>query len=301
MSDQLKKYIQQSKHSFDVEEPNPNLFNKILNQVEINQTNKFALKTRFKNNKQWFLIAASFVLLISATIILKQVSNNSPAKNSEIVEQSNIKSNSNDLNKSLIAVDKAPQLVDVFNNAKEIPVKNTKANSTTIRVKDEAPVTVNFKNQENVVHLKEIVQEIAMNELAQENSKATQLEKQSINLLENNPATFKGETLEVQNKYQSTQIANDPILAEAPMNSDVENVETLNPENNVKSKPQDQTLKGSIKRGFFGFISKKAKQWSGDALSIENIEKNDRPVLAIHFKNEKLEFSKSINLRNSSN
>lgn len=59
MSDPLKKYIQQAKHQFDVEQPDPDLFGKILAQLDQEEMKPLPVKRNFNYSFQWLAVAAS--------------------------------------------------------------------------------------------------------------------------------------------------------------------------------------------------------------------------------------------------
>lgn len=313
MSDPLKKYIQQAKHQFDVEQPDPDLFGKILAQLDQEEMKPLPVKRNFNYSFQWLAVAASFVFLIVCGILLfntqsttnpelaqKQTSNGSQSDNSLPVTIANtdqqLTTNSKDgsnykntsdsqskgllLNESkassrvLIASTKNERSNVVNHGEKNQPTTGSNAIGNPIGVETGvSDVASNVENSQN--HLKEFSEQQSVNK---EEIAANERSSSSEKLL-NTPNT--------QSLTEKGNVKEGNVIPQALVDTQKGAVEK-------ESDSENQDLKGFIKKGFFNFLSKKAKKWSGDALSIENQGKKDETILALHFKNEKFEFSKAI-------
>lgn len=313
MSDPLKKYIQQAKHQFDVEQPDPDLFGKILAQLEQEEMKPLPVKRNFSYSFQWLAVAASLVFLIVCGILLfntqsttnpelaqNQTSNRSqsderlPATIANTDQQlatnskdtSNFKNTSDSQSKGLLLNES-----EASSKALIASTKNERSNLVNLGEKNQpttelntisdplkmatgvSDVASNVENSQN--HVNEISgQQIVNKEEIAANERSNSSEKLMI-------------TPNTQSLTDKGNVKEGYVIPQALVDTQKGAIEN-------ESDSENQDLKGFIKKGFFNFLSKKAKKWSGDALSIENQGKKDETILALHFKNEKFEFSKAI-------
>ena len=311
MSDPLKKYIQQAKHRFDVAEPDPELFDKILSKLELEDIKSQPVKMNFNFRFQWMAVAASLVLLIVCGVFLFNRSNTdvdlltASQKPNQNHSKLNVAETMQNNHQALIQSNR--DLLSQETNLKTDLKKHTASRSTAFSkdilqnglVTQQASIgstvseTAEKLNSKNPVEWNAAAGDVVINkEPAQpnespmgDNKKEIQEHialKESLNTIEK--AIQPTSTLPVTEQIVTKQVhADQAIVAEAQKEACCEEAVSAN-----------QDLKGLIKKGFFNFLSKKAKKWSGDALSIENQGKKDETILALHFKNEKFEFSKAI-------
>lgn len=313
MSDPLKKYIQQAKHQFDVEQPDPDLFGKILAQLEQEEMKPLPVKRNFSYSFQWLAVAASLVFLIVCGVLLF---NTQSTKNPELAQKqaSNRTQSDDNLPATITNTDQQAAM-----NSKDAPTHNNTMGSQSkellLNESEAGTVALNgsTKNELNhVVNLGEKNQPTTeLNIISDPLKMATEVSDVASNVenSQNHANEISGqqivnkEEIAANEKSSSSEklmiTPNTQALTEKG-NSKESNVITqglVDAQKNViekESVSEDQNLKGFIKKGFFNFLSKKAKKWSGDALNIENQGKKDETILALHFKNEKFEFSKAI-------
>lgn len=313
MSDPLKKYIQQAKHQFDVEQPDPDLFGKILAQLEQEEMKPLPVKRNFSYSFQWLAVAASLVLLIVCGILLfntqsttnPELAQNHTSNRSQSNERlpatiantdqqlatnskdaSNYKNTSDSQSKGLLLNES-----EASSKALIASTKNERSNLVNLGEKNQpttelntisdplkmatgvSDVASNVENSQN--HVNEISgQQIVHKEEIAANERSNSSEKLMI-------------TPNTQSLTDKGNVKEGNVIPQALVDTQKGAIEN-------ESDSENQDLKGFIKKGFFNFLSKKAKKWSGDALSIENQGKKDETILALHFKNEKFEFSKAI-------
>jgi len=313
MSDPLKKYIQQAKHQFDVEQPDPDLFGKILAQLEQEEMKPLPVKRNFSYSFQWLAVAASLVFLIVCGMLLF---NNQSTTNAELAQNQTSNRSQSDVSLPATIANTDQQ---VAMNSKDAPTHNntTDSQSKGLLLNESEASTkaliVSTRNEQNhVVNFGEknqpttesnaigdlIGKETEVSDVASkmENSQnhANEISGQHIVNKEEIAANEKSSSSEKLMITPNTQALTEKGNAKE---SNVITQGLVDAQKNAiekESVSEDQNLKGFIKKGFFNFLSKKAKKWSGDALSIENQGKKDETILALHFKNEKFEFSKAI-------
>jgi len=313
MSDPLKKYIQQAKHQFDVEQPDPDLFGKILAQLEQEEMKPLPVKRNFSYSFQWLAVAASLVFLIVCGMLLF---NNQSTTNAELAQNQTSNRSQSDVSLPATIANTDQQ---VAMNSKDAPTHNntTDSQSKGLLLNESEASTkaliVSTRNEQNhVVNFGEknqpttesnaigdlIGKETEVSDVASkmENSQnhANEISGQHIVNKEEIAANEKSSSSEKLMITPNTQALTEK--GNAKESNEIPQVLVDAQKNAIEkeSVSEDQNLKGFIKKGFFNFLSKKAKKWSGDALSIENQGKKDETILALHFKNEKFEFSKAI-------
>lgn len=313
MSDPLKKYIQQAKHQFDVEQPDPDLFGKILAQLEQEEMKPLPVKRNFSYSFQWLAVAASLVFLIVCGVLLF---NTQSTTNPELAQKQTSSQSQSDEHLPATITNTDQQ---VAMNSKDAPTHNNTMGSQSkellLNESEAGTVALNVSTKNELNHVVN---------LGEKNQPTTEL-----NII-SDPLKMATEVSDVANNVENSQnhaneisgqqIVNKEEIAANEKSSSSEklmitpNTQALTEKGNSKesnvitqglvdaqknviekeSVSENQNLKGFIKKGFFNFLSKKAKKWSGDALSIENQGKKDETILALHFKNEKFEFSKAI-------
>lgn len=294
MSDHLKKFIQQSRSKFEIEKPRADLFDKIL--IQVNKPHKKEFNLDFK----WAAIAATIALLIISSLIFYNGDINKN-KNDLTTTVKPIPQNHNNNNPSSlekVTIKQLPEIKNdhlVLNNSLSGKEINNNFSKHFVNVKS-SPNQVQFSesfNEKTPIQNPEPKTEIIKPAWPAENS----MDPLSIaeNGIENEISPERvivstmpegGKMDQIPNGFQkqkshqnATEIENNTIVSEQTEES--------------------QSLKSAIKKGFFNLLSRKAKKWSGNTLSIENVEINEHPVLAVHFKNEKFEISKQIKLGNT--
>lgn len=316
MSDPLKKYIQQAKHRLDVEHPDPDLFGKIMSRIEIADSKPLPVKRNFSFSFQWMAVAASLIFLIVCSLFLitnqgylqsnhqiaqeqnKQLSQDpvnlkQPTNNTATQEQFNQSEQTNSIQETAFAANtKSHTLNNLQKILKSEAQYNNASNSHLIGIQKE-PATIATENPKQESKLKTEITDGANTEIASQNA----IQKSGENSLVNQTEIAQLDPINNQEKSNPVETAQATSQELVKQQNDADQVglaAVQQEECSSEGVSANQNLKGLIKKGIFGFVSKKAKKWSGDALSIENKGKKDETILAVHYKNEKFEFSKAI-------
>ncbi len=295
MSDPLKKYIQQAKHQLDAKQPDPDLFDKIMSQLNEDASKKEGIKIKIGRYAGWMAIAASFLLLIvSAVFLMNQ-------KDTHILLSQNTQPISTPSNNDVKASHTTADLNQTAEGQATIPtqnldIKQAVQNKSFLK---QHVATKNLASSKSDLNGTKTAESDLSKQVINDQIVATSLPTEAVAI--ENKALLPSNTLSQMDAIVATDpVATSPIQVQStPAEitkslSQTESNEIQNSDPSGVGRINDQSIKGVIKKGFFNFLSKKAKQWSGDALQIEEQEKNNQTVLALQFKSEKFEFSKSI-------
>lgn len=309
MEDKLKKFIQRSKTEFNREEPRPDLFDKIMENMDTEQTPLVAGKKLISTRMNWLAVAASLALLISCCWFLfytnkpiyiqntQVASGSTRTKNNQAIITNEISSTSTAGKEQDIQIEKGTN-----NKSDQTPVAQLKSknNRTAIPSNERLPAIL----QSNSLTAHEPIQSIItdepkVNEQIAETSNADQKISLQSNVTSNDPAPSM-----TQNPTMANQVSKMPEGAKIIASLPVANSSKSEPLQKSKKSAdlaeedteQDNSLQSTIKKGIFGFLSKNAKKLTGNTLSIKNSDNGDYTVLALHYKNDKIEISKDINL-----
>lgn len=304
MSDNLKKFIQESKSKFDLESPRPDLFDKIMKDIDCkpkaNQVNPFS-NTRFK----WLAVAAALALLIVSTFYFYPTNDLVKSPTQQLTE---VRIQENNIEEKISSPNPAI-LNNPFQNPEHSTIKNEfpKQSKLVIRKqekqinKTENAEERNPQKEHDIANIK--VDTIYNYELPTRNSEPivvsqnpepvseTIIPSYGIQKTISHPeaSTASVSTADTLLEKQKTSLQEQSKIA----NSEISNTESIE----EQESDQNSSITKTIKKGFFKFLSKKAKKWSGNTLTIRNVETEDQSILALRYKNERVEFSKSFNLR----
>lgn len=304
MSDNLKKFIQESKSKFDLESPRPDLFDKIMKDIDCkpkaNQVNPFS-NTRFK----WLAVAATLALLIVSTFYFYPTNDlvKSPTQ-----QLTTIRIQENNIEEKISSPDPAI-LNNPFQNTEHSTIKNEIPKQTKLAIQQqEKPINLTENAEEKNPQKEHVIANITVdtiynNELPTRNSEPIAV-SQNPEPVSENIIPSQGIQKVISHPETSTaSISTSDTLLEKPttslqeqskiVNSEISNTESIE----EQESDQNSSITKTIKKGFFKFLSKKAKKWSGNTLTIRNVETEDQSILALRYKNERVEFSKSFNLR----
>lgn len=310
MSDKLKKFIQQSKSRFDLADPAPDLFEKILEKMD--QQNSFRTKKPLKfSSRQWLSIAASAVLLISCAIYflsdggkISSVATtiNTVPSETNMTKPIHPETTETGVSENFPAIN-TPEIPETGNRNFKKDIAATKHNprlsfpdlSDQITKKVSDPVTV-ITNSE--IGGSGSFPSTPSREIANVSEKSNELHSIPTQ-------SQKQEEVAIQSDSKSKEIitAVQPVISKNPENSEVNVDSTITSKEmyvadaiNETTPETEPSIQNTLRKGFLKFLSKKAKKWTGNALSIREIDKGDQLVLAISYKDDKIEVSKNFKL-----
>lgn len=268
MSDQLKKYLQQSKDQLNQAEPPADLFDQIY--AEYNQTAKpISLKLVLRKVSMW--AAAAVFLIICGTLLwmqptksnLETASVQTAQQHSEapvIANNTHEEYSSSSLNHSQSVL---PTLKNNNLAKHKLPAPDKKINT------NEYP-----KNQDNLVTTIPADVVVANTEESSNISLPKQEDVADVTML---PVENRSVELEPANEIKS------------PISSSSNQALTQYSTN-------EQQLDHKIRKGLFGLLSKKTQQWSNKKIQIQEKEINDNSYLALQIKSGDFEFNKSLRI-----
>jgi hypothetical protein len=319
MTDKLKKFIQQYRSGFDIEEPRADLFNKIMGSVESDKIENKKVR-KFKPPYAWMAAAASILLVVCAMIFYepeKQTqeavsSNNEPAsgKNQNNTATSNTASQETNehlqtkkLNSTAIITTKPSieKTIHVENGKRSyselVELERGKRKTESGKSGSRNVIESEIKSSENNVATHECIVIQNPSEHANQQNATPPVNPQILN--QQTVAENITTTSQQINTDNTPALTNNEIIAQPKEEKKtIDDVITNDEDESIADEDADKnnSLGSVIKKGFFSFLSKKAKKWSGNTLTIENIESEKESVLAVHFKNERVEFSRDIKL-----
>ena len=342
MSDKLKNFIRRSKPKFDLEEPRPDLFYKIMENVI--QEDKIIQKPnrQFNTGFNWLAIAASLILLIVCSLFFYLTENKFKNTTSQIavnpIEQNQTTiATINSFIKEQKPQNKNDQIFNLKN--KKATIQKSKKQSNNPRIKQFNNLTIQPSNNLSIkqfnpnstvgASIKQSNNEIAdvapKDTIVSTTQNIQQFNDPTINHLNNNfadmmPATTpKIKQFNLKSTVGATIIQSNNLEIIHPLISSVstmpEGAKLITTEqfkhdkkptskrSKTKAIAEDNSEKRSslsynIRKGIFGFLSKNTKKWTGNTLSIKNDEMYEHPILAVHLKDDKFEFSKEFKLGN---
>ena len=264
MSDQLKAFIQQHKSEFDDKRPDPNLFDKIISEMDANSHNN-SRKIIFLPIYKKMIAAASIALILCSAVFLYLTKDqNKTDRNTLVVEQLPTV-NRDDVNVESITV--TPSIIQ----EKQVPfIKKFKKSFNTSKY--------NSSSQPIPYGLSSIEQKIIAQTPALTTVSAPINNTESISL--NKPKDF------------NTPIENNSIIA--PNVVSTENILTNYSSDATNQTSSNLSIKQYLRAKFYSMVSRKASKWTNKALQIKATESEDETNLAIQFKSDKLNFNKSI-------
>lgn len=264
MSDQLKKYLQQSKEKLDTAEPRFDMFNQIMDNVEKSDTRKPGLSISWITFM--YSIAAALALLVVASFLFTTQLPKTRIESSPSVVSTAASSISPD-EKS-----QNPIFVTKVNDVKTSKPFTRKTKTT--------PQINNWVTEEVVLESKDV--EAAPKSKADNTKEVVQVIQKEISF----------ETmLDVKDenpKPHTTEI----FPSVSPQH-------TLAASTSYLAAREEQQLNRKVKKGLFNLFSRKARKWSGETIQIERRENDQQSFLAFQFKSGDFEFSKSIRLNTS--
>ncbi|HEX5624598.1 MAG TPA: hypothetical protein VFX48_01170 [Saprospiraceae bacterium] len=293
MSDPLKQFLQQSRSRLDLDDPNPELFSRILRQLE---QQKAHTPNRFpwsRKTSAWLAAAASVVLLVSVWSLIERRDKH-PGENPIMALENPELKQPVPTAAPAISEDPGSQSAEEVsalipsnhenNTSRKSSVPKPSVAALPAKVmaaeprNEERQVILEVETEDPVAIVQETLTEPAAFTTA---AASTEIGPQPMEVRQ--PAS------EIAALSLSDPTGSNP----GPMKS---NVAAKDHASMADSEEEDQSIQSALRKGFFKFLSRKAKKWSGDALNIETTRRDDQSILALHYKNENFEFSKAIPL-----
>jgi hypothetical protein len=304
MSDNLKKFIQESKSKFDLESPRPDLFDKIMKDVDHNQK-KHLLKPFSSNGIKWMAVAATIVLLIVSTFYFYPANDHVQNPTQELSSVQNQGDNTREKISSELLANSESTLASHENSTiqNDIPRQSKIQSQKEQLIKTADPDTKNLQVEQELTKIEPLTKQIPEPKQSDSIPEPVVVTQSSAPVSENIMPTNALQKVSILSESSivsatTTDTLHEKVASTIKEQSPIANTENSNDESIEENESeQNSSLAKTIKKGFFKFLSKKAKKWSGNTLTIRNVETEDQSILALRYKNERVEFSKSFNLR----
>ena len=280
MKDQLKEYIQLQKTELDQKTPPADLIDKILdksfplNKKESGKTYKLFFSSPF----EYYYAAASLILGIGLFYYYQNNTSSSPSfTNNPMQEISPLLSNRGSvieqINGSETNLNADTNLIsqqEIISHQNNIGTKilNYKINSPTEKPNKLSSLSTVEKDHQNIEFNTQVASTIDTNEKFI--SKDVVVNDSEIK--NNETDNFNDNVLETRNAQIESNINKDLAL-----------------EDN-----QAQSLGKTIRKGIFNMLSKKTSEWTDNTLTIKESESQHKTTIAVDFKSEAFEMSKSL-------
>ncbi|MEP7196713.1 MAG: hypothetical protein ABI851_09340 [Saprospiraceae bacterium] len=296
MPDQFKKFLQTHRTELDKHSVPQDLFEKIMDRTFIESESRTSLvKVNFRSILLPLLSIAAVGLILCIAYFGLRNNESSVVPSVLVIENNSAKSS----NTNLSSKDPTQTSTSEQKNQDEqlSMVKLNNSNITPHRAVSDAsasnltsPKLINkfnkvseFDHQSNTVKNEspelETVAVINMN-----SDSAIGLQEKNVEKI----ASVQTNNTEVEQEMTTL-----PIIEKLDIKTSVSNPKVSSPIANNDERGM-HTLDQKIKKGFFSFLSNKSRQWSNNKLAIDPVEQDRSTYLAIAFKNNQLEFNKSL-------
>ncbi|HOJ90613.1 MAG TPA: hypothetical protein PK622_06635 [Saprospiraceae bacterium] len=285
MSDQLKAFIQQHKSEFDDKRPDPNLFDKIISEMDANSHNN-SRKIIFLPIYKKMIAAASIALILCSAVFLYLTKDqNKTDRNTLVVEQLPTV-NRDDVNVESITV--TPSIIQ----EKQVPfIKKFKKSFNTSKYNSSSQtIPYGLSSIEHNI----IVQTPALTTVSApiNNTKSISLNKpKDFNTPIENKPNISNSNNKLESQIPTKEIAN---IDNSELSKSTENISTNYSSDATNSNSSNPSIRQYLRAKFYSMVSRKASKWTNKALQIKATESEDETNLAIQFKSDKLNFNKSI-------
>ncbi len=294
MSDKLKTYIQQYKSRLDTESPNADLFDKIMKDYDYQKTKGKSSQNGSFSRFRWIGIAASLVILVcSALYYLIPLSDYKKSIQSDIIAKHLAHQNklnmitkpTNTFTESLCNEVKSHNIHETSTIAQVALTKEQISRSRFKNSKRTPEIHISFIDQA-LKPVESQVQGNVLDDILELPSETASLAVSDPQIIADDVSSINGDLSSIADQsINESDVSSEPQVEESETNAGI-------------IKDEDYSLKSVIKKGLFGLLSKKAREWSGNTLSLETKEIDSKQVLAVHFETDKLEFTKEIKLKN---